>query len=154
MSDIRQWSTTFLLNGIWQITAITMLAFVSAKLLSRMPSRYAHRVWVLALVACLVIPLATVLIQHSAGTDVAETNKVESPLRESPNSSARGFPIPLHSLSHSISVPPLFSKVGLWFFATLLLYATVRLGWMLYCTLSIRRRAYERKVKRVSSRTN
>ena len=146
MSDIRQWGTTFLLNGIWQITAITILAFVSAKLLSRMPSRYAHRVWVLALVACLVIPLATVLIQHSAGTDVAETNKVESPLRVSPNSSARGFSIPLHSLSHSISVPPLFSRVLLWVFAALLLYATARLGWMLYCTLSIRRRAYERKV--------
>jgi hypothetical protein len=26
MSDIRQWGTTFLLNGIWQITAITILA--------------------------------------------------------------------------------------------------------------------------------
>ena len=34
----------------------------------------------------------------------------------------------------------------LWVFAALLLYATARLVWMLYCTLSIRRRAYERKV--------
>ncbi|MGC2184224.1 MAG: M56 family metallopeptidase [Terriglobales bacterium] len=145
MSDIRQWGTTFLLNGIWQITAITILAFVSAKLLSRMPSRYAHRVWVLALLACLVIPLATVLIQHSAGTNVA-AETVESHLGVSPNSSARGLSIPLHSLSRSISVPPLFSRVLLWIFAALLLYATARLVWILYGTHSIRRRAYEREV--------
>jgi hypothetical protein len=41
MSEISRWLTTFLLNAVWQITAITMLAFVCVKLLRRMPSRYA-----------------------------------------------------------------------------------------------------------------
>lgn len=146
MTDIRQWGITFLLNGIWQITAITILAFVSAKLLSRMPSRYAHRVWVLALLACLVIPLATGFIHYSAGNNIAEANTVESPLNASPTFSARGFSIPLRSLSHSISVSPLFSSALLWVFAALALYTATRLLWKLYRTRRIRRRAYQREV--------
>jgi beta-lactamase regulating signal transducer with metallopeptidase domain len=146
MNDISRWLATFLLNAIWQITAIAIFAFVCAKLLHRMPSRYAHRAWVLAMFACLLIPLTTVLIQHSAGTRIDETKRAGSVLNEPLNSSPRGLSLQFRSVSHSISLPPLLSRVLLWAFAVLLLHRAVRLLWLAYRTSCIRQCAYEREL--------
>ena len=146
MSDISQGVTVFLLNGIWQITAITLLAFGSARLLRRMPARYVHRMWVLAMGACLLIPLATVLIQQSAGGNLAGTFQKESLLNASLTPARGGLTRSFHALSHSISVSPLLSRALLWAVVALVLYAAARLLWMLYRTNSVRRRAYEREV--------
>ena len=146
MSDISQGVTLFLLNGIWQITAIALLALGSARLLRRLPARFAHRMWVLAMAACLVIPLATVLIQQGAARDIDGNYKQASPLVEPLNSTPTGFTRPFRALSHSISVPPVLSQALLGAFSVLLLYTTTRLLWMLGRTNSIRRHAYEREV--------
>jgi beta-lactamase regulating signal transducer with metallopeptidase domain len=146
MNDISRWLTTFLVNAIWQITAITIFAFVCAKLLRRMPSRFAHRAWVLAMFAALLIPLTTVLIQHSAGTRIGAMERAGSVLNQPLNSSPRGLSLAFHSVSHPISVPPLLSRVVLWAFAVLLLYRAVRLLWMVYRTNRIRQCAYEREL--------
>src|SRR5215469_2192088 len=146
MSDVSQAVTVFLLNGIWQITAITLLALGSAKLLRRMPARYVHRMWVLAMGACLLIPLVTVLIQQSAGGNLTGTFQKESLLNASLTPGRGGLTRSFHALSHSISVPPLLSRALLWAAVALVLYAAARLLWMLCRTNSVRRRAYEREV--------
>lgn len=74
---ISLWLTTFLLNAVWQITTITLLAFLCAKLLRRLPSRHAHRAWATALVACVLIPLATVLIEYRTVSRMDPSKGVE-----------------------------------------------------------------------------
>ena len=64
MAQTSQLVATFILNATWQITAITALALLCTKLLHRAPSRFSHGVWIAALGACLLIPTATVVLQH------------------------------------------------------------------------------------------
>lgn len=68
MAETRQLVATFILNAIWQITAIAALTFLCARLLHRAPSRFAHGIWIAALGACLLIPTATVVLQHRGAT--------------------------------------------------------------------------------------
>ena len=49
----------FVLNSCWQIAVIFAVAWVGARLLKSGPARYRHALWVVALVACLVVPLLT-----------------------------------------------------------------------------------------------
>ena len=46
MAETSQLIATFILNAIWQITAITALALLCTKLLHRAPSRFSHGVWI------------------------------------------------------------------------------------------------------------
>jgi beta-lactamase regulating signal transducer with metallopeptidase domain/HEAT repeat protein len=47
----------FVLNAGWQIPAIFTVAALGAWLLKNGPARYRHTLWVVALVACLIVPL-------------------------------------------------------------------------------------------------
>ena len=49
----------FILNSFWQIAVIFGIAVVGAWLLKNAPARYRHTLWIVALVACLVVPLLT-----------------------------------------------------------------------------------------------
>ena len=49
----------FVLNACWQIAAIFAVAALGSWLLKNGPARYRHTLWVVALVACLVVPLLT-----------------------------------------------------------------------------------------------
>ena len=146
MGEISRWLTTFLLNAVWQITAITLFALLCERLLRRLPSRYAHRAWALALIACLLVPVSTVLIQNEVKPVVVEAKTTASETNSSPYKAAPRFAIALRSLSHPISVPPMLSGAFLYLFLGVLLYRTVRLGWIVHRTYQIRRRAFEPEV--------
>ena len=49
----------FVLNACWQIAAIFAAAGLASWLLRNGPARYRHTLWVVALIACLVVPLLT-----------------------------------------------------------------------------------------------
>lgn len=49
----------FVLNAAWQIVAIFAVAVLGAWLLKNGPAKYRHTLWVVALAACLVVPLLT-----------------------------------------------------------------------------------------------
>jgi beta-lactamase regulating signal transducer with metallopeptidase domain len=49
----------FVLNASWQIVAIFAVAALGSWLLKNGPARYRHALWVVALVACFVVPLLT-----------------------------------------------------------------------------------------------
>ncbi|HKU75459.1 MAG TPA: M56 family metallopeptidase [Pyrinomonadaceae bacterium] len=59
MLRISEFILNFVLNSIWQVTAIFVVAAVTAWLLRNGPARYRHVIWMIALVACLVVPLLT-----------------------------------------------------------------------------------------------
>ncbi len=54
-------SSAFLINALVQIPVIALLAMAGARLLRRMPARQQYRLWAAALVACVVLPLATAM---------------------------------------------------------------------------------------------
>lgn len=49
----------FLINALVQIPIVALIAIVAVRLAQRMPARQQHHVWAAALVACLVLPLAS-----------------------------------------------------------------------------------------------
>lgn len=49
----------FILNSCWQIAVIFAIAAIGAWLLRNGPARYRHALWIVALTACLVVPLLT-----------------------------------------------------------------------------------------------
>ena len=50
----------FVLNAGWQIAVIFVVAALASWLLKNGPARYRHALWVVALIACLVVPVLTV----------------------------------------------------------------------------------------------
>ncbi len=51
----------FVLNACWQIAAIFAVAALASWLLRNGPARYRHTLWIVALIACLVVPLLTAM---------------------------------------------------------------------------------------------
>ena len=49
----------FVLNACWQIAAIFAVAALASWLLKNGPARYRHTLWIVALIACFVVPLLT-----------------------------------------------------------------------------------------------
>ena len=59
MQRTSEFILNFVLNSCWQIAAIFAVAWVGSWLLKNGPARYRHLLWVVALTACLVVPLLT-----------------------------------------------------------------------------------------------
>ena len=60
MLRISEFILNFVLNSVWQVTAIFVVAAAASWLLRNGPARYRHTLWIVALVASLVVPLLTV----------------------------------------------------------------------------------------------
>lgn len=146
MAQISQMVATFILNAIWQITAITALALLCTRLLRRAPSRFSHGVWIAALGACLLIPTATVVLQHRETTarasEVAPTAQPDPAVKPS----ARTIPVSFHSLSRSVSFPPRILYALLWVYGIVLLFHVARLAWFGYQTRCVYQLAYPRQL--------
>jgi beta-lactamase regulating signal transducer with metallopeptidase domain len=56
----------FLINALVQIPIIALVAIGAARAMHRMPARQQHRVWIVALIACLVLPLASMTPRRSS----------------------------------------------------------------------------------------
>ena len=144
MVETSRLVATFILNAIWQITAITALALFCTKLLHRARSRFSHVVWIAALGACLLIPAATVVLQHRDGAGRA----LEVPPTGQPDSAtepgAGAVAVSFHSLSRSVSFSPRILYALLWGYGIVLIFRVARLAWFGYQTRSVCRLAYPR----------
>ena len=144
MAGNSQLLATFILNAIWQITAITALALLCAKLLHRAPSRFSHGVWIAALGACLLIPTVTVVLQHGGTTGSVSLVTPTAQTGPSAESSARGIPVSFHSLSRSVSFSSGILYALLWVYGIVLIFHIARLAWFGYRTRSVCQLAYTR----------
>ena len=59
--------SAFLINALVQIPIIALVGLVAARAIGRMPARQQHRVWLAALMACVVLPLASMIPRPSPG---------------------------------------------------------------------------------------
>jgi beta-lactamase regulating signal transducer with metallopeptidase domain/cell division septation protein DedD len=64
METISRYLLTFLLNSIWQIALVAGVAMLAARLMRNGPASHRHMVWVAALIAAVLLPLASL---RSAG---------------------------------------------------------------------------------------
>jgi beta-lactamase regulating signal transducer with metallopeptidase domain len=144
VAESSQIFATFILNAIWQITAITALALLCTKLLHRAPSRFSHGVWIAALAASLLIPIATVMFHHGEAT----VRTAEAAPSAHPGPAAEpgslGVPVSFHSLSHSVSFSPRILHALLWIYGIVLFFHVARLAWFGYQTRNVSRSAYPR----------
>jgi thiol:disulfide interchange protein len=60
MLRVSEFILTFVVNSVWQVAAIFIVAAVASWLLRNGPARYRHTLWIIALIASLVVPLITV----------------------------------------------------------------------------------------------
>ncbi len=60
METISRYLLTFLLNSLWQIPLIAAVAALVCRLMHNGPANHRHAVWVAALVAAVLLPLASV----------------------------------------------------------------------------------------------
>jgi bla regulator protein blaR1 len=144
MEEISQVLVTFVLNALWQVTAITALALFCTRLLNRMPSRFAHAVWVVALIACLLVPAATVLLQGKEGASATAAFPEDGQANRLAEPATRVIPVSFHSLSHSIAFSPSIFRTLLWMYDALLLFRILRLAWLGYRTWRVCQLAYAR----------
>jgi len=144
MAETSHLVATFILNALWQITAITALALFCTKLLHRAPSRFFHGVWIAALGASLLIPTATVVLQHIEATgrlsEAAPTVQPDPAAEPGAGATLVSF----HSLSRSVSFSPRILYALLWVYGIVLIFRVARLAWFGYQTRSICRLAYPR----------
>ena len=144
MAETSRLVATFILNASWQITAITVLAHLCTKLLHGAPSRFSHGVWVAALGACLLIPTATIVLQHREATGrTSEVTPTAQPALVA-EPSARAIPVRFHSLSRSVLFFPRILDALLSVYGIVLLFYVARLAWFGYQTRRLRRLAYPR----------
>lgn len=142
MAETSQLLATFILNAIWQITAITALAHLCTKLLHRAPSRFSHGVWVAALGACLLIPTATVVLQHREATGRASEVAPTAQRDRAAEPGALAIPVSFHSLSRSVSFSPRILYALLWMYGIVLSCYAARLAWFGYQTRRVCQLAY------------
>ena len=60
METISRSLLTFLLNSLWQIPLAAAVAALACRLMRNGPASHRHAVWVAALAAALLLPLASV----------------------------------------------------------------------------------------------
>jgi len=144
MGEISHFLVTFVLNALWQVTAIAALALVCTRLLHRMPSRFAHAVWIVALIACLLVPTATVLLQGKEGAGATAAFPEDSQANRLAEPATRVIPVSFHSLSHAVAFSPSILRSLLWMYSALLLFRVFRLAWLVYRTWRVRQLAYAR----------
>lgn len=73
---------SFLLNAVWQIALITLIAAACSRLLSPAPARLRHALWVAALLLCVALPLASLFDTAEAELSRSEIQAIERPAKE------------------------------------------------------------------------
>src|ERR1051325_2127527 len=66
METISRFLVTFLLNAVWQIPLVAAVAWLACRLLRRSPAAHLHAIWVAALLAAIVLPVASLRPVHPA----------------------------------------------------------------------------------------
>jgi beta-lactamase regulating signal transducer with metallopeptidase domain len=56
METISLYVTAFALDALWQVSAVTLLAWACDRLMRNAPARHRHCLWFLALLTCLLLP--------------------------------------------------------------------------------------------------
>jgi len=137
---------TFLLNAVWQIALIAVLASFGAWLLRRSPARYQHWLWVAALGLSFLVPVATSV--RTLPSTVTTTGEIGHARELDNPRSISQILVPFDQTQAITSTSSLqlnndvaFSLLAV--IAVLLLFRAIRLGQAYRSTREIRRSAVQ-----------
>jgi HEAT repeat protein/beta-lactamase regulating signal transducer with metallopeptidase domain len=99
MQRISEFILNFVLNSGWQIAAIFAVTALASRLLKNGPANNQHALWIVALAACLVVPLLT-----ATGVSPAWVSSFQVARPQAPQSSQETNGPPVVSRSHNEDV--------------------------------------------------
>jgi TonB family protein len=145
METISRSLLTFLLNSLWQIPLAAAVAALACRLMRNGPAIHRHAVWVAALAAALLLPLASV---RTGAPKAAPQYAVSLPspdiaiAKSAGPLPAQAVPAPLRApASRSIAFAQSTAAILLGAWLLFVLFRLARLGWASVRTVQIRRRA-------------
>jgi beta-lactamase regulating signal transducer with metallopeptidase domain/cell division septation protein DedD len=126
METISRYLLTFLLNSIWQIALVAAVAMAACRLMRNGPASHRYAVWVAALFAAVLLPMASVRTGERSTTPQVEVSfapqastspsKVVpiTPLRAAPQSSSRTVSLAETTATLTFAVYFLFLLFRFW----------------------------------------
>ena len=150
METISRYLLTFLLNSLWQIPLVAAVAALVCRAMRRGPAVHRHAVWIAALVAAVLVPLASVRQEPPAPAAQFDASLVmQGAASGSPALPARSLatvparqPAPSAPEPRAISFATTTATVLIGIYFLFLLARLTRLALASIRTLALRRRAH------------
>lgn len=156
METISRSLLTFLINSLWQIPLAASVAALACRFMRNGPASHRHAVWVAALAAAILLPLASVRRQETAATpqfapslvteDAAAAQPAPHPAARAP----RALAPPPAPRTISIARTTAALLLGAWFL--FVLFRLARLARASMRTVRIRRAAYDTAIPELLDR--
>ncbi len=134
METISRYLLTFLLNSIWQVPLILLVAFLVNRILGGGPPSHRHLVWVMALVASVAVPLASVRrgtvsqpVKLTAAFDRPAVSSAAASVAPAPSTAASARPQTVRNISLARSTA--WALLGAYFIFLLLRCAYFAAAW-------------------------
>ena len=143
MENISRSLLTFLLNSLWQIPLAAAIAALATRFMRNGPASHRHAVWVAALAAAILLPLASVRPRDGGPTlrydqSLAATNTAATTAAAAVHTPA---PVPAPA-SRTIAFAETTASILLGAYFLFVLFRIARLAWASLQTMRIRREAY------------
>jgi len=145
MDTISRSLLTFLLNSLWQIPLAAAVAALAGRFMRNGPAGHRHAVWVAALAAAILLPLASVRQSEAALTPSFDASLVAQNIaaaRPAPHTPAQAAPAPPAAFSPTISVAATTATILLGAYFLFVLFRLARLAWASFRTIQIRQAAH------------
>lgn len=138
---------TYLVNAAWQVPAIAATFAIFARPMRRMPTTYRHSLWVAALFAGVLVPVASLRTPDALPDVVTATSgsSLVSLARGLPiasSSEAEGFSWRVLRRSRRLLLAPLLRYFLVCLYAGFITYRIARLAWAYHRTVRLRRSAF------------
>ena len=147
MHDLSLGVMTFLMNALWQLPTMVLVASACDVLMGSVPARYSHRIWVATLILSVALPIWSVATTLDVdGSFLTSRGPAEGTLLETQTvtSVEPVFARTRAFVSGPAAFSPIVTYVAISCYAAVLLYRAPRFwtGWR--HVFGIRRRAFER----------
>ena len=148
METISPSLLTFLLNSLWQIPVAAAVAAVTCRLMRQGPAGFRHAVWVTALAAAVLLPLASIRAPQTATSLQYSPVLADAPASVPAVAHATAQPLPAApgSAPRTISIAATIARMLLGAYLLFVLLRIARLGWACIRTARIRRGAEAREI--------
>jgi TonB family protein len=142
METISRLVLTFLLNSLWQIALISLVAAGVCRLLRNGPARLQHAVWMTALAFAVLLPVTSAIPKTRLETRLQYQRSIAEVSAANPgNAPAATQQIARTPEIRTLTVAQVVAKVLLGCYGALLLFGLLRLAAALFGTLRIQRNA-------------
>jgi hypothetical protein len=145
METISRSLLTFLLNSLWQIPVAAAVAALVCRLMRRGPANHRHAVWVAALAASVLLPLASVRTGSQTPTPQFSASLADgTAVGAAPRRAADVRPaVPAAPVSRTISLAETTAAILLGGYFLFVLFRFARLARAALRTAQIRRGAHD-----------